>query len=348
MHNGNLASIHSPLQQAFLTAEAARFAEEGSIFSFPTSLFIFPGWVFWIGLNADLSLDGSFRWSDETDITFTNWNSDEPNGVWTDEHCVEMYSERERAGKWNDKACSDLKSYICEINADPSYDSHSQDWPPCNDPQLAGQGFSQFRENCYKVATEAKTFQQAEDSCKAEGDKVHLASIGDIAEESLAIVLGQQDSSKPSDPTNLWLGLTKADDVWTWTDGWPVTYTNWFNTSLNSETCSTLHDQEMKWFQTSCEETNSYICKWTNATKPPPPPPSRCPEVGQTIFTCSFIFLLHPVHISLVNHHRQGWEDLGGDYCYKLMLDQWVSWGEAHTNCWMEVTTTSLLPLNEN
>merc|ERR1719391_612820 len=65
----------------------------------------------------------------------------------------------------------------------------------------------------------------------------------------------------------------------------------------------------MKWFQTSCEETNSFICKWTNATKPPPPPPSRCPE---------------------------GWEDLGGENCYKLMLDQWVSWGEAHTSCWME------------
>ena len=71
---------------------------------------IFLGWTFWIGLNADLSLDGqTFRWSDETDLTFTNWNSDEPNGVWTGEHCVEMYSERERAGKWNDKSCSDLR-----------------------------------------------------------------------------------------------------------------------------------------------------------------------------------------------------------------------------------------------
>ena len=37
MHNGNLASIHSPLQQAFLTAEAARFADEGSTFHFPFS-----------------------------------------------------------------------------------------------------------------------------------------------------------------------------------------------------------------------------------------------------------------------------------------------------------------------
>ena len=44
MHNGNLASIHSPLQQAFLTAEAARFADEGSTFHvcfFPGSLSLF-------------------------------------------------------------------------------------------------------------------------------------------------------------------------------------------------------------------------------------------------------------------------------------------------------------------
>ena len=254
---------------------------------------IFLGWTFWIGLNADLSLDGqTFRWSDETDLTFTNWNSDEPNGVWTGEHCVEMYSERERAGKWNDKSCSDLRSYICEINADPSYDSHSRDWPACDDPQMAGQGFVKFRENCYKVVTEAKTFQQSEDACTAMGDKVHLASIADIAEESLAVVLGVKDSSRPSDPINLWLGLTKADDVWTWTDGWPVTYTNWFNTSLNSETCATLHNQEIKWFQTNCEETNQYICKWTNATKPPPPPPSRCPEVllvNQILFNNQYL-----------------------------------------------------------
>ena len=30
MHNGELASIHSSLQQAFLTAEAAKFADEVS------------------------------------------------------------------------------------------------------------------------------------------------------------------------------------------------------------------------------------------------------------------------------------------------------------------------------
>jgi len=90
MHNGNLASIHSPLQQAFLTAQAARFADEG--------------WTFWIGLNNDLSLDATFKWSDETDVTFTNWASDEPNGAWYDEHCVEMLSSRDRAGRWNDKA----------------------------------------------------------------------------------------------------------------------------------------------------------------------------------------------------------------------------------------------------
>ena len=77
---------------------------------------------------------------------------------------------------------------------------------------MAGQGFVKFRENCYKVVTEAKTFQQSEDACKAMGDKVHLASIADIAEEALAVVLGVKDSSRPSDPINLWLGLTKAED----------------------------------------------------------------------------------------------------------------------------------------
>ena len=50
--------------------------------------------------------------------------------------------------------------------------------------------------------------------------------------------------------------------------------------------------------------------------------------------------LMHPPHQHHHDHDHQGWEDLGGENCYKLMLDQWVSWGEAHTNCWMEVNNT--------
>ena len=60
------------------------------------------------------------------------------------------------------------------------------------------------------------------------------------------------------------------------------------------------------------------------------------------LYTSFSLHLDHLIHHPHQHHHdedhdHQGWEDLGGDNCYKLALDQWVSWGEAHTNCWMEV-----------
>ena len=153
-----------------------------------------------------------------------------------------------------------------------------------------------FRDSCYLSAKEAKSFSEAEQYCKEQGEDVHLVSIQDIAEEDFTIVY--------SFPDNIWIGLSKADvdgdgdvNTWRWSDGWPVTYTNWFNNDLNNETCASLHNRETKWFQANCDESYKFVCKWTNASKPSPPPPSPCPD---------------------------DWEDIGGEKCYKFKLDSYA------------------------
>ena len=85
IHNGELASIHSSLQQAFIVAAAAKFEYEHDYDSF------------WIGLNS-LAVYNTFAWSDETDVDYTNWNGDEPNG-YGNEPCVEMFATSEHAGQ---------------------------------------------------------------------------------------------------------------------------------------------------------------------------------------------------------------------------------------------------------
>ena len=224
-----------------------------------------------------------------------------------------MFSSREVAGKWNDVDCATLRSYICEIKAESqypepvifivynfgSYNSGSYqepDWPKCGSASLGEKGFVNFRDSCYLSAKEAKTFSEAEQYCKEQGEDVHLVSIQDIAEEDFTIVY--------SFPDNIWIGLSKADvdgdgdvNTWSWSDGWPVTYTNWFNNDLNNETCASLHNRETKWFQANCDETYQSVCKWTNASKPSPPPPSPCPD---------------------------DWEDIGGEKCYKFKLDSYA------------------------
>ena len=87
MHNADLASVHSTIQQAFLVALAAKYNFQHDD-------------TMWIGLR-DMQSATYFTWSDETDVDFTNWKGDEPNG-WGAEPCVEMYAEGDHAGTWND------------------------------------------------------------------------------------------------------------------------------------------------------------------------------------------------------------------------------------------------------
>ena len=52
----------------------------------------------WIGFN-DVAVEGDWQWSDGTPVTFTNWNSGEPNNSSGIEHYAEMLGS---SGAWND------------------------------------------------------------------------------------------------------------------------------------------------------------------------------------------------------------------------------------------------------
>ena len=52
----------------------------------------------WIGFN-DQDVEGDWQWSDSSKVTFTNWNSGEPNNSSGIEHYAEMLGS---SGAWND------------------------------------------------------------------------------------------------------------------------------------------------------------------------------------------------------------------------------------------------------
>ena len=164
MHNGELASIHSGLQQAFIVAAAARNDLHDD--------------SFWIGLSS-LVVWNDFKWSDETDVDFDNWNNDEPNGYGY-EPCVEMFGAGDMAGRWNDVDCNVTRGYICEIRAESQYPEPQPDFDKCSEESLASQGFYQFRDSCYSVMTEVKSFTEAEENCRQFGEDVHLLSVMDM------------------------------------------------------------------------------------------------------------------------------------------------------------------------
>ena len=59
------------------------------------------------------SLDSEFKWYDGSSVLYTPWAPDEPNGNYTGELCVEMYSTF-RPGLWNDLSCDEKRRFVCK------------------------------------------------------------------------------------------------------------------------------------------------------------------------------------------------------------------------------------------
>ena len=142
---------------------------------------------------------------------------------------------------------------MCEVTAEDQYDETPHDWPACADQGMADKGFLAVRDSCYLPVEDTMTFSEAEAHCTGQGDSVHLLSVMDLVENDVAIALSNKRGSD-----KIWLGLQKSEVItvdrwvlclnqklqfqstWSWSDGWPVQYTNWKNADDPDETCAIL------------------------------------------------------------------------------------------------------------
>ena len=63
----------------------------------------------WIGFS-DINSEGTFTWADGSGVTYTRWNSGEPNNSGGNEDCAELYSH----SYWNDAPCTNgIPCYFC-------------------------------------------------------------------------------------------------------------------------------------------------------------------------------------------------------------------------------------------
>lgn len=60
----------------------------------------------WIGAS-DLAVEASWIWTDGMPLTFTRWDTGQPNSA--SEDCAEM-----RLGSWNDAECTAAQPFVCE------------------------------------------------------------------------------------------------------------------------------------------------------------------------------------------------------------------------------------------
>ncbi|XP_073507006.1 CD209 antigen-like protein C [Phyllobates terribilis] len=66
---------------------------------------------YWIGLRRDVKDIHIWKWTDGSEVTFTNWGVNEPNYLRPGEHCGENLK-----GAWNDMDCTTPQNYLCEKN----------------------------------------------------------------------------------------------------------------------------------------------------------------------------------------------------------------------------------------
>jgi hypothetical protein len=66
---------------------------------------------YWIGLNI-LNKTAGYQWTDSSPVSFTNWNSGQPDNLNGLEECTETRSNQ----MWNDINCYLNRGWICKIS----------------------------------------------------------------------------------------------------------------------------------------------------------------------------------------------------------------------------------------
>ncbi|XP_069956023.1 macrophage mannose receptor 1 isoform X2 [Cherax quadricarinatus] len=246
--DSDLASLHSPDDQAYVTAALGMV-----------------GASVWIGLRNT----NGFHWVDQTAVTYTNWAPGEPSGHPGLDVCVEVYATN---GQWNDDFCDALRGYVCKKKQE-SVDPITLQ--ACSSPY---QNYVNYSGACFRAEPTPTTWQDSEAACVQEGS--HLVSVKQVTQGAMVWVLSLNQPA-----TDPWIGFNNLQEEhqFVWSDGWPTTYTNWGheqpNTSLSDHNCVRLDSNTGLWLSEKCDQLRPFICKHEDGMAPTPEPPVNglCP-----------------------------------------------------------------------
>ncbi|KAM7369802.1 hypothetical protein PAMP_011093 [Pampus punctatissimus] len=254
---GNLVSIVSAKEQAFLTTQLVKYNED-----------------MWIGMN-DVNWEMHFVWTDGKGISYTNWAKGHPttgpSGRYSFSNelfdCVIMVSSTPKlTGLWKVEDCHSQHGFICKRSIDSQIVV-----PPTT---VSPSGFYKLGNDSYKLVAQKMKWDEARRQCQA--DDAELTSIlNPIAQAYITLQI-----SKYNEP--VWIGLNSnvTDGQFKWVDNWPLSHTKWgTNEPKNNYGCVYI-DVDTTWKTAACTKSYYSFCKKSPDIAPTEPPqlPGNCPE----------------------------------------------------------------------
>uniref|UniRef100_A0A3B4D8F7 Mannose receptor, C type 1b n=1 Tax=Pygocentrus nattereri TaxID=42514 RepID=A0A3B4D8F7_PYGNA len=209
----------------------------------------------YIGMTIDL--DKSVMWMDGSPVVFQRWAENQPAYLNNEERCVKMTRSQ---GLWESVNCGDTERFICKRSGSVPVNATAA---PTEPPKGGcAPDWVKFQEKCFKVQLEPKPWTEARSYCMDVGG--NLASISNPLQQAF-LTLKMVDDNTP----DLWLGFSNlAVRRFKWTDGSPVTFTNWPKgaSEYPSESmCVAMAGRQRaqlgKWEKKDCNDTSiGFIC----------------------------------------------------------------------------------------
>uniref|UniRef100_A0A4W6CGV2 Mannose receptor C-type 1 n=1 Tax=Lates calcarifer TaxID=8187 RepID=A0A4W6CGV2_LATCA len=244
---GNLVSIVTEREQAFLTTQMLRYNED-----------------FWIGMN-DVNWEMHFVWTDGKGISYTNWAKGHPTSVpdgrysFMDEmfDCVIMVgSITKLTGLWKVEDCHAKKGFICKRNIDSQIVV-----PPTT---VLPKAFYKLGNDSYKLVAQKMRWDEARRQCQA--DDADLASIlNPITQAYIALQISKYNRACVDWPQHGSITGYCLSPKWG-TDE-----------PKNNYGCVYI-DVDKTWKTAPCTNTYYSLCKRSPAPTEPPQLPGNCPE----------------------------------------------------------------------
>jgi len=186
----------------------------------------------WIGVY-DQQTEGTWRDDNGVDISYTNWNSGEPNGK-TGENCVQLLDN----GKWVDRTCKTSMASITEP--------------------------STFEQKYEITSGSALTWSQAQAKAQADGRQLAIPLNDDDTNKLTAFM-------KKKGVATVWTGIsdTETEGVWRDVHSNAVSYNNWKSGEPNGRTGENCVGAlpNGQWNDLSCDKRSEFVtelpCKLT-------------------------------------------------------------------------------------